>query len=51
MKLFLVEIPELEQARRQVAKMDEMLYYFKNLTTAEQNVVINLTKRLSGTAQ
>ena len=41
------EIPELEQARRQVAKMDEMLYYYKNLTTSEQNAVINLTKRLS----
>ena len=45
------EIPELEQARRKVAKMDEMLYYFKNLTTAEQNAVINLMKRLANSAQ
>ncbi len=45
------EIPELEIAKRQVAKMDEMLYYFKNLSVGQQKAVINLTKRLSNHVQ
>ena len=45
-----IAIPELEEAKRQVAKMDEMLYYFKNLSAAQQAAVTNLARRLSESA-
>lgn len=40
-------IPELEDAKRRVSRMDEMLYYFKNLTEAQQRAIVNFAKKLT----
>ena len=44
------EIPELEMERSRVARMDEMLYYYKNLSSGQRNIVLNLARKLADKA-
>ena len=40
-------IPELEDARSRVARMDEMLYYYKNLSNDQRDIVLKLARKLA----